>query len=394
MLVWTNEVATTPLPTGGLISGFSSFGLAADLSIKPNIGAPGGFIYSTIPLEQGGHGNNSGTSMSSPHVAGAAALVLQAKPKTKARDMKGVLQNSAVPKNWSGNPGLGFLDHVHRQGAGMVNIPASIDAAVSVEPSEIALGESQGGPFTQKLTIDNDSRSSVTYQITHVPALATGPSTFLPLSVLLAPATVAFDTTTITISRRSKGHVNVTITAPDGLPDKSIYGGYIVLTPSDGSAPIRVPFAGFKGDYQSIQVITPTVNGFPWLAKLSEGFFFNQPEGATFTMVGEDIAFILLHLDHQAELVKLEAFNVATGDFVGNVSIDEFVARNTVNGFFDFPWDGEVFKGQKAKNFRPVPNGEYVIRVTVKKALGRDVDPTHFETWDSPVITIARPPQP
>ena len=394
-LTWTNQYVSYPFGTGGLISGFSSFGLAADLSIKPNIGAPGGGIFSTYPLELGGHATLSGTSMSSPHVAGAAALVLQAKPKTKAKNMKALLQNSAVPKNWSGNPGLGLLDHVHRQGAGMVNIPASIAASVGVEPSEIALGESQGGPFTQKLTIDNDSSSSVTYEITHVEGVATGPNTFLPLTFFSAPATVAFDRTTVTVARRSKEDVNVTITANAALPDKSIYGGYIVLTPSDGSAPLRVPFAGFKGDYQSIQVLTPTANGFPWLAKLSDGFFFNQPQGATFTMVGEDIAFILLHLDHQAELVKLEAFNVATGDFVGNVSIDEFVARNsTVSGFFDFPWDGDVFKGKKAKNFRPVPNGEYFIRVTVKKALGRDDTPSHFETWDSPVITIARPPQP
>ena len=44
---------STPEPTGGTISSFSSFGLNAELTLKPDIGAPGGFIRSTYPLELG-----------------------------------------------------------------------------------------------------------------------------------------------------------------------------------------------------------------------------------------------------------------------------------------------------------------------------------------------------
>src|SRR5439155_19517742 len=43
-------------------------------------------------------------------------------------------------------------------------------------------------------------------------------------------------------------------------------GGYVVFTATDGSATVRVPYAGFKGDFQAIQVLKPTANGFPWLA--------------------------------------------------------------------------------------------------------------------------------
>jgi hypothetical protein len=51
-LTWTNITGTFPNPTGGLISSFSSFGLAADLNVKTDIGAPGGLIRSTWPLER------------------------------------------------------------------------------------------------------------------------------------------------------------------------------------------------------------------------------------------------------------------------------------------------------------------------------------------------------
>ena len=55
----------------------------------------------------------------------------------------------------------------------------------------------------------------------------------------------------------------------------------------------RVPYAGFIGDYQSIQVLVPTANGFPWLAKLTGASYFNQPAGASYSMVGDDIPFFL-----------------------------------------------------------------------------------------------------
>jgi subtilisin family serine protease len=108
MMTWTDQLWSFPSATGGLISSFSSYGLAPDLSLKPDIGAPGGNIYSTIPMEQGGYGVKGGTSMASPHVAGAAALLLEAKPNTPSQAVRGILQNSADPAFWSLAPGYFF----------------------------------------------------------------------------------------------------------------------------------------------------------------------------------------------------------------------------------------------------------------------------------------------
>ena len=63
---WGTGVVSIPNVTGGTISSFSSFGLNAELTLKPDIGAPGGLIRSTYPLEAGTYATISGTSMASP----------------------------------------------------------------------------------------------------------------------------------------------------------------------------------------------------------------------------------------------------------------------------------------------------------------------------------------
>ena len=395
-MTWTNNAVVFPFGTGGLISSFSSYGLAADLSLKPNIGAPGGGIFATYPLERGGYATLSGTSMSSPHVAGGAALVLEARPNTSSNSMRARLQNSAEPKLWSGNAASGFLDQVHRQGAGMLDIPGTILATTSVEPSELALGESQSGPAVRTLTIKNSGSSAVTYTLSHAPALATGPNTFLPVSAFDAPAAVGFSAASVMVPANGSATVDVTVTAPATalLADRGIYGGYVVLTPQGGGQDYRVPFAGYKGDYQAIQVLTPTSSGFPWLAQVVGPNYANRPSGATYTLQGNDIPFFVTHLDHQSRRVRFEAFDAVTGTAWHRVSDDEYVTRNsTATAFFAFAWDGTTFqgKGKNATQWHTVPNGRYVVKLSVLKALGDENNPAHWETWTSPVVTIARP---
>ena len=392
-MTWTANVGKFVNPTGGLISSFSSYGLAADLSLKPNIAAPGGSIYSTYPLELGGYATLSGTSMSSPHVAGGVALVLQAKPNTPSTGMKSRLQNSADPKNWWGAPSLGFLDNVHRQGAGMLDIPGAVLAGGVVEPSELALGESETGPAVRSLTITNKGTSLMTYSLSHVGALATGPNTFTP-SFFDAFATASFSVPSVSVPAGGSASVDVTITAPAGLADRGLYGGYIVLTPQDGSPLYRVPYAGLKGDYQSIQVLTPTANGFPWLAKVVGSSLFKQAAGARYTLAGGDIPYFLLHLNHQSRRVRLEVFDAVSGKSWQRASDDQYLPRNsTSTGFFSFTWDGVTFSGsgKNANQLTTVPNGNYVVTVSVLKALGDESNPAHWETWTSPAFRIARP---
>ncbi|MFP3458013.1 S8 family serine peptidase, partial [Psychrobacter sp. SIMBA_152] len=66
------------------MSGFSQWGLTS-----VDMGAPGSAILSTIP--GGGYASYSGTSMATPHVAGAAALVLSVNPDLTTLELKELL---------------------------------------------------------------------------------------------------------------------------------------------------------------------------------------------------------------------------------------------------------------------------------------------------------------
>jgi subtilisin family serine protease len=398
-MTWTDQVGSFVNPTGNLISSFSSYGLSPDLSLKPDIGAPGGSIRSTYPLELGGYANISGTSMSSPHTAGAVALMLEAHPHTPSNAMRSILQNSADPKVWWGNPGLGFLDNVHRQGAGMLDIDDTILATTKIEPGKLSLGEGEGSPSTHTLTIENKGPFSVTYDLSNVNALSTG-GVITP-SFSTSDAEVSFSTPSVTVLPGETASVNVTIT-PASAPVNGQYGGYIVFTPQGGGQVYRVPFAGFVGDYQGIPVLT---GGFPYLGKLTSctpatllrgldcfgsGSYGVLPTGATYTLADAyNTPYILVHLEHHVRRLRMEVFDAISGKAWHRAYDLQYHGRNSAsNTFFAYAWDGTTTSGNKTYT---VPDGQYVIKLSALKALGDDSNPTHWETWTSPVITIDRP---
>ena len=128
--------------------------------------------------------------------------MLQADPSLTPEAIKRRLQNNAVPALWNGNPGLGFLDMVHRQGAGLINIPAAVQNPVQVQPSELSLGETEGQSVTRTLTLRNKGQSAITYDLSHVAGLATGPNTYT-VSALDASSTVSFSSASVTVPARS-----------------------------------------------------------------------------------------------------------------------------------------------------------------------------------------------
>jgi subtilisin family serine protease len=379
-MTWTNQTLAFPVWTAGLTSNFSSYGLSPELDVKPDIGAPGYAVYSTWPVAQGSYLTFSGTSMASPHVAGAVALLLQARPHTPANGIRAILQNSAIPAPWFGNPGLGYLDTVQKQGAGLLHIDRAILSTTTVEPGKLSLGESQGGPAVRTLTITNASDADVTYDLSHAPALSTGPNTF-SLSFGTGFASVAFSTPSVTVPAGGRASVDVTIIANAALPDRSVYDGYVIVTARGSGDVTRVAYAGFKGDYQSIRVLTPTTRGFPWLAKRSGTLYFNQPGGASYSMQGIDIPYFIVHLDHQSRLLRATVESASGKDWHRAFQLEYLPRSSSASGAFIFAWDGTTSTTQRTYT---VPNGVYRLTITVVKALGDENNPADVETWTSP----------
>jgi minor extracellular serine protease Vpr len=418
-ITWQTSV-TAVNPTGGLISGFSSYGTEAELNLKPDIGAPGGLIRSTWPLEEGGYATISGTSMSSPHVAGAAALLKEAYPSLPASRFRDVLQNSADPAVWSLNPGLGLLDNVHRQGAGMVDIDDAINATTRIVPGKLSLGESQAGPATRTLTLTNSANAGVTYDLFHVEAIGTSGTFPADLGFWLPDTQVVFSAPSVTVPAHGSANVSVTITADpleDDLPTGGLYGGYLVFQDHDNlDSVFSVPYAGFKGDYQSIVAI-PTapvigkLNGPPFIK--AQQTYAQATAGHHWTLQSPDeIPNVLIHFDHQVRHLELQVVDAATGAPVhpmfSNIVERDFIARNGLRppagGPYNtdannddvtaFPWDGTRMHDNGAgtpDHRKVVPDGSYKIVVKALKAGGDPKNPAHWETWTTPTIIIDRP---
>lgn len=122
--------------TADLLANFSSRGPAPFTGvIKPEIAAPGVNIISSV--FGGDFAAFNGTSMASPHVAGAAALLLSAAPELTAAQVKAALVNGAVPLT---DPGTGEEYAVHQVGNGRLDVSEAFDLGFVVSPPTASFG--------------------------------------------------------------------------------------------------------------------------------------------------------------------------------------------------------------------------------------------------------------
>ena len=124
---------------GPQIASGSSRGPTTDLVIKPDVSAPGTSVVAAVPLEVSatGYAALSGTSMASPHVAGAAVLLRQAHPEWTPTQVKLALMNTG--RNLSTLTGVNF--RAIEQGAGFINIERALAPALSASPGSLSFGQ-------------------------------------------------------------------------------------------------------------------------------------------------------------------------------------------------------------------------------------------------------------
>ncbi|KAH9219415.1 peptidase S8/S53 domain-containing protein [Leptodontidium sp. 2 PMI_412] len=130
-------LASTP----GTMSNFSSIGPTIQLNIKPQLSAPGGNIISTWPLTYDGYTIISGTSMATPYMAGAYALIKSQKPSLSVSQIYSLMQNTGKTLPWYYNKNI-KSSAIH-QGAGLLNVQNALAYEFLITPTQLSAGLSR-----------------------------------------------------------------------------------------------------------------------------------------------------------------------------------------------------------------------------------------------------------
>ncbi|MFE0632572.1 S8 family serine peptidase [Streptomyces sp. NPDC058864] len=160
------------------LASFSSTGpRVGDGGIKPDLTAPGvaigaaaahdSYLSTVAPSVADGYIALNGTSMATPHVAGAAAILAQQHPDWSGDDIKDALVSSTTPGGYT----------AFEQGSGRVDLRNAIKQTVVARETSLSYGVAQwphtdDQPLTKNLTYRNSGDSPVTLKLT---VDATGP---------------------------------------------------------------------------------------------------------------------------------------------------------------------------------------------------------------------------
>jgi subtilisin family serine protease len=220
-----------------------------DFAVKPDLTAPGVDITSARadgtelgPPVGDDYTTISGTSMATPHVAGAAAILRQAEPELTAAQLKARLVGSAAP-----HPER----DVYQQGTGLLDVPAALDPPVEAPAAPVDLGylphpQEELPPVTAEVSYRNRTAAPVAVALGLEVASREG-ATAGPEALSVAPATLTIP---------ADGEASATVTLAPGTAEDGLYGGYLTAT-AEGDVAVRTP-VGFYQEPESYQL---TVTG-------------------------------------------------------------------------------------------------------------------------------------
>jgi subtilisin family serine protease len=212
------------------LADFSSRGpRTGDGAIKPDVTAPGVNIVAALhsdgtigdPVEPG-YTTLSGTSMATPHVAGAAALLAQQHPDFTGSRLKALLSASAKP-----HTGLTAF----QQGAGRIDVAHAITEDVTTSPASVSAGtvawpHDDDTPVSEPVTYHNDGDADVTLS--------------LALETTAPEGMFSLSTDEITVEAGGAAEVTVT-TDPGAGTEDGFFSTAIVATAGDSVT--RTPVA-------------------------------------------------------------------------------------------------------------------------------------------------------
>jgi len=341
------------------MSSFSSYGAPYTLDFKPEISAPGGNIYSTVPGDK--YDVYSGTSMATPHVAGGAALLLQSlydkglkhSEATVLKSKIALMNTSNILMDPSTNSAIPYSPRI--QGSGIMQIQNAINTPAIItrkntpleQAGAVALKEINNKNVNFSLNLEsllesNIKNSDIEYTV-YVDLLTdeTMNKTFdynndgivdeahqyLTLknkrvdgaSIKVNNQVVTDKKGTIIKIKPGKNEkLDVKIDLPSNIKEEAFLEGYVRLVPSgvnkDKAVPLSMPYMGFLGDWTKPKNIDPS----PW----SDGVFVG------YTVLWDDVSEAPLGYDRKTNSFNFDHMTISPNTFAPGVYPSFQVLRN------------------------------------------------------------------
>jgi subtilisin family serine protease len=133
----TGAIAVAAVTKANVLASFSSSGpTSMSLRMKPEVSAPGVAILSSVPEREGAWSSFSGTSMASPHVAGAVALLRQRHPEWTVGEITSALVQTSRPVRADSESDQEAP--TTREGGGLVDLPEATEPLVFATPPVVS----------------------------------------------------------------------------------------------------------------------------------------------------------------------------------------------------------------------------------------------------------------
>jgi subtilisin family serine protease len=252
-------------PNGDVMGSFSSRGPNPSVPgvIKPDVTAPGVDVYAAfntpltaVPPTQPEYGIISGTSMSSPHAAGAAALLRALKPGWTPNQLKSALMTTGFTTLPGEGPEVhGVLTEdattaatPFDMGGGRVELRRAARAGLVLDVNPLAYQNADpgfgGDPKKLNLpSMANDNCQGTCSWTRTVTSVASGSVTWTAATTAPSGASLSVSPATFTLSPGQSQTLTITATNT-GLPPNAWRFGAVTLTPGGGGVPsTRLPVA-------------------------------------------------------------------------------------------------------------------------------------------------------
>ena len=269
-------------------SEFSAWGVSPDLRLKPEIAAPGGEVFSSIP--GGAYEQSSGTSMATPQMAGVSTIVLQRvqsdplfasmSARQKADVVQNLIMGTARPLTDAAQT-TGALYSPRKQGAGLVDALAATTSSVYpmvVGAPEQSRPKADLGDGTKgwhfDVTLHNLSGVPATYELSSQALSEIVDGGFFTQHssdwrgkgveiTYSGAASASAEGATVTVPASGEATVGIDVVpgsefasyVAENTPNGTFLDGFVRFASRTASQPdLAVPYLGFYGDWGKVPI--------------------------------------------------------------------------------------------------------------------------------------------